>query len=125
MRRRSGVWQTSASVSIVFGSSMSRRWAMCDMVRWCATRKTTLSASSAGRPMRAVSASISGMPLATWPWPLPLPMSCSSMPSISRPGRSSSLTTCALPSESGDWPGASASRFCTAISECWSAVNLW
>ena len=33
MRSRSGVPTTSASESTVLGSSMSRRWAMCDSVR--------------------------------------------------------------------------------------------
>ena len=65
MRSRSGVRHTSASPSMVFGSSMSRRCAMCDIVRWWATRKTTLSASSGDRSIRAASASMSGMPLAT------------------------------------------------------------
>ena len=55
--------------------------------------------------MRAVSSSMSGMPLATWPWPFPLPMSCSSMPSIRRSGRATSLSTSAMPSASADWPG--------------------
>ena len=52
MRSRSGVRQTSASAATVLGSSMSRRWAMWDMVTWLATRNTTLSASSGDNPMR-------------------------------------------------------------------------
>jgi hypothetical protein len=81
--------------------------------------------SAAGRPSRATSSRISGMPLATCPWPLALPMSWSSMPSMSSSGFSTSWNTSAAPSDSADWPGASASRCSTASSECWSAEKRW
>ncbi|OLC36158.1 MAG: hypothetical protein AUH81_08670 [Candidatus Rokubacteria bacterium 13_1_40CM_4_69_5] len=65
MRNRWGSPVVAAKSVTVLGSSMSRRWAMCDMVRWWATRNSTEAASADDRPIRAVSSRMSGMPLAT------------------------------------------------------------
>src|SRR5215471_9431592 len=102
MRSRSGVRHRAARASTVLGSFTSRRWAMWESATCWATRNTTASTASPSRPMRAVSSCASGMPLATWPCPLPFPMSCKSMPSIKRSGRSTSLSTCAMPSEEAE-----------------------
>src|SRR5438132_520780 len=83
---------------------------MCDIVRWWVTRNSTSAPSPGGRPIRATSSWISGMPFATWPCPRALPTSCSSMPSMRSSGFSTSLSTCAAPSDSADWPGASGAR---------------
>ena len=56
MRRRWGSPTVSAKSAMVRGSSMSRRWATCDMVRWWATRNSTSArVLGCGSPRRAVS----------------------------------------------------------------------